>query len=219
MMRKEKLIAVLIVFLLIITGCSKEDVADSSSGLVNDESETIVKIEAREFVAEDMEFYTFMQKVKNEINRIADAEGLEGQALEETNKFWAKENERYDHVNTQLQNMIEMYAMSLLAKEKNYFIPMEKLDKELADFNAIVARHTSIQEMIEAYGEKEYKLNSRSYTEESMLRKRIVKDLDEEIREANPNASEQEIKYLISNAYDDLYEDHVSQLNVEINLQ
>lgn len=217
-MRKEKLLGVLIVFILILTGCSKEKV-DKISESVNDESETIVKIEEREFVAEDMEFYTFMQKVKNEINRIADAEGLDGQALEETNKFWAKENERYDHVNTQLQNMIEMYAMSLLAKEKKYFIPMEKLDKELDEFNAVIAKHASIQKMIEAYGEKKYKMNSRSYTEESMLRKRIVKDLDAEIREDHPNASEQEIKYLISNAYDDLYEDHVSQLHVEINLK
>lgn len=35
----------------------------------------------------------------------------------------------YEKTNEQLQNLIEIHAMSLLAKEKNYFVPDEKLTK------------------------------------------------------------------------------------------
>ena len=55
--------------------------------------------------------------------------------------------------------------------------------------------------------------------EERMLRDRIAADIEKTVREENPQAGEQEIRFLIKDHYDDLYQDQVSQLELVINLK
>lgn len=212
---------IVLLSIFILQGCAGE--AEGTRNVSNDRaveaSDVVVTIEGRDFTTEDMKFYTLMQKVKNELNRIGDAEGLNGEKLDESNAYWEAQNLQYDNINVQLQNMIEIYAMSLLGKEKNYFVPVEKLEKEIEDFNSAIASNELIQGMIQQFGEKNYMLGIRDYTEERMLRDRVADEINKMVREENPNAIEQEVKFLMNNAYDELYEDHVSQLELVIHLK
>lgn len=203
-------------------GCVEKEesiIQDDSNDAVETKSDYIVSIEGHQFFENDMDFYTFMQKLKNEVNRINDAEGLIGKELEDNDQFWEAQNKQYDNINVQLQKMIDMHAMSLLAKEKNYFIPVEKLEAEVKRFNAVIADLPTVQEMIQQYGEKNYKSNIRLYLEESMLRDRIIGDIEKEVGEKNPDASNQEINFLVKEFYEELYQDHLSQLELHINVK
>ncbi|AOV06270.1 hypothetical protein [Sporosarcina ureilytica] len=218
-MKKAFIILILIGTLF---GCVIKDesiVEDHLNEAVKAESDYIVAIEGHQFFEKDMDFYTFMQKVKNEVNRVNDAESLTGKELEESNQFWEAQNKQYDNINVQLQKMIEIHTMSLLAKEKNYFIPVDKLEAEVKRFNALIAEMPTVQEMIQRYGEKNYKSNIRLYMEESMMRDRIIDDIEKEVWEKKPDASDQEIKFLAKEYYEELYQDHLSQLELEINVR
>ena len=221
-MRKYKQVFAAVTLTIILSGCSGNEeaiVEKHSNDVVANETDYIVTIENHGFLKEDMEFYTLMQKVKNEVDRVNDAEDLTGKELDESNNFWEAQNKQYDNINAQLQNMIEIHAMSLLAKEKNYYIPMEKLDAEVERLNAVIDTVPTLQKMIQRYGEKNYKVNIRGYMEERMLRDRIAADIKKTVREENPQADEQEIRFLIKDHYDDLYQDQVSQLELVINLK
>ena len=52
-----------------------------------------------------------------------------------------------------------------------------------------------------------------------MLRNRVADDLKKDVLEENPEASKQEINYLVSQKYDELYMDHVAGLELEIHIK
>ena len=183
------------------------------------QEEDVVTIEGHIFTKDDLAFYTLMEKIKIELARAEETEQLKADALAEGNAYWDDKVNQYENINVQLQGLIDIYAMSLLAEEKHYFIPIEKLEEEEAAFESAVAESEKIEELIQRYGEKEYAGNLREYLRQSMLRNRVADDLKKDVLEENPEASKQEINYLVSQKYDELYMDHVAGLELEIHIK
>ncbi|WP_438316484.1 hypothetical protein [Sporosarcina sp. FA9] len=214
--RKYTLFVPTFLILLLLTGCNGQK--ETKVVEVLQEDTGVVTIEGHNFTQTDMDFYTLMQKVKHELNRAKNAESLKGAALEDSNSYWESQNHQYENINAQLQNLIEIYSMSLLAKEKHFSVPDDKLEQEITSLYTKIKDHTVIQEMINEYGEENYKLNIRQYVTEKMLSDRVVSELEKTVRSENPDASEQEIKYEVITAYDELVMDHISGLEIGIHL-
>ena len=223
-MKNGKFIGVLLIVTLlsVLGGCAEKEVQpieqDEQQQLAVDE-DAVVRIEETTFTQADMAFYTLMQRVKNELNRSEDAETLQGEALNDSNAYWDGQNDLYDNVNVQLQNLIEIHAMSLLAEEKNYFVPDDKLDQEVLEFNKGIEHHVVIQDMIQQYGEEDYNLDLRGYMRERMLRDRIAADIEKTVLEELPDAKEQELRYEVNTRYDELAMEQISSLDRQIFLR
>ena len=223
-MKNGKIIgALLLVTLLsVLGGCVEKEVQPiEQEGQQQPavEEDVVVRIEETTFTQADMAFYTLMQRVKNELNRSEDAETLQGEALNDSNAYWDGQNDLYDNVNVQLQNLIEIHAMSLLAKEKNYFVPEDKLDQEVLEFNKGIEHHVVIQDMIQQYGEEDYHLDLRGYMRERMLRDRVAADIEKTVLEELPDAEEQELRYEVNTRYDELAMEQISSLDRQIFLR
>ena len=223
-MKNGKIIgALLLVTLLsVLGGCVEKEVQPiEQEGQQQPavEEDVVVRIEETTFTQADMAFYTLMQRVKNELNRSDDAETLQGEALNDSNAYWDGQNDLYDNVNVQLQNLIEIHAMSLLAKEKNYFVPEDKLDQEVLEFNKGIEHHVVIQDMIQQYGEEDYHLDLRGYMRERMLRDRVAADIEKTVLEELPDAEEQELRYEVNTRYDELAMEQISSLDRQIFLR
>lgn len=224
-MKNGKVIGALLVVALlsVLGGCAEKEVRpieqEEQQQQPAVDEDAVVRIEGTTFTRADMAFYTLMQRVKNELNRSADAEVLQGEALSDNDAYWDGQNDMYDNVNVQLQNLIEIHAMALLAEEKNYFVPDDKLDREVLDFTKGIVDHVVIQDMIQQYGEEDYHLDLRGYMRERMLRDRIAADIEKTVLEELPDAEEQELRYEVNTRYDELAMEQISSLDREIYLR
>lgn len=212
----------MVTLLFVLGGCAEKEVQpieqeEQQQPAVDEDA--VVRIEETTFTQADMAFYTLMQRVKNELNRSEDAETLQGEALNDSNAYWDGQNDLYDNVNVQLQNLIEIHAMSLLAEEKNYFVPDDKLDQEVLEFNKGIEHHVIIQDMIQQYGEEDYHLDLRGYMRERMLRDRIAADIEKTVLEELPDAEGQELRYEVNTRYDELAMEQISSLDRQIFLR
>jgi len=223
-MKSGKVIGALLMtaLLSVLGGCAEKEVQpieQEEQQLSAVDEDAVVRIEGTTFTRADMAFYTLMQRVKNELNRSADAEILQGEALGDNEAYWDGQNDMYDNVNVQLHNLIEIHAMALLAEEKNYFVPDDKLDQEVLDFTKGIEHHSAIQDMIQQYGEEDYHLDLRGYMRERMLRDRIAADIEKTVLEELPDAEEQELRYEVNTRYDELAMEQISSLDREIYLR
>lgn len=182
-------------------------------------SESIVTIDGEDMTRDDLAFYTLMDKIKIELNRAEDEEDLAGEELADKNAYWDEQLAQYENVNIGLQSMIEIKSMSLLAAEKNYFVPDEKLEVKVEDFEKQTEGNEAVAQLIQEYGEKDYHYHLREYVRESTLRDRVAEDLSEDIAEENPDASEIERNFLLNDEFEDLFMDQLASLEVEIHLE
>ncbi|HEX5564715.1 MAG TPA: hypothetical protein VFX34_07120, partial [Sporosarcina sp.] len=178
--------------------------------------EDIAKIEGTTFTLKDMEFYSLMQVANLELARARDTENLKDTELEKRNAYWDEEISRFENQNIQLQKLIEIHSMSLLGKEKNYYIPPDKLEKEIADFKNAIDGNETIKALLEEFGEDEVNGRLHVYFEKVMLVNRIVAEIEQKAREEFPEALDQEIAYEVSERYEELYIDQVSGLEREV---
>src|SRR5690625_1318669 len=130
-----KLLILIVVILLV--GCSTKDNAEINDSDVDEGADIeaekeeeqgdnlpkeIVTIEDKTFDQEDLDFYTLMNKIKITLQ-------IDAAKDEEEIDYYKDQFKYYDFVNANLQSLIELYAVTLLAEEKNYFVPDEKLQK------------------------------------------------------------------------------------------
>lgn len=169
-----------------------KEVKNQAAGEYNQEegSESIVTIDGEDMTRDDLAFYTLMDKIKIELNRAEDENNLSGEELADKNAYWDEQLAQYENINIGLQSMIEIKSMSLLAQEKNYFVPDEKLEAKIEDFDKQTKGNKAVTQLIQEYGEKAYYYQLREFVRESTLRDRVAKDLSEDIAEENPDASE-----------------------------
>src|SRR5690625_2137133 len=161
---------------------------------------------------DDLEFYTLMNRLKITLQMDVTKNDEEFSYLKEKVTY-------YENINVNLQSLIELYAMSLLAEEKNYFVPDEKLRDAVEDYNEQVAGNEEATEPVDSFGREKYNRNIEEYIRETILRDRIAGELEAELQEENPEAEEKEINYLLEKKFEDLYMDQLSTLEMEIHLQ
>lgn len=215
-----KHISIIVLFfslLLVAFGCSslETEVENGDSQLETNKIESpfidgkVVTIDGHTFDERDLQFHTLMNKV---------IVILEKAANETDADRYDEQLDYYDYVNANLQTLIELYSMTLLAEEKHYFIPDEKLIEQKNAFRKKVDRNEEARELIQTYGEELYGEKLDEYVRQIMLRDRIVEDLEKEIAEENPHASNQEVSYLLENKFNDLYMAQMATLEVEIHV-
>lgn len=225
MKTKRYLLAMMIAgILMIFFGCAEKNSSltkktDTEPVSQVETGDAVVTIEGTTLTYDDMEFYTFIQKLKNESNRIADAKHLQGEDLEKSEAYWNTQNEHYEKTNAQLQHMIEIHSMSLLAEEKNYFVPDDQLNEAIEELKLVIESNEVLKKMLNDYGEKNFRLSIPNYMRESLLRDRIVNDIEKTVLDEIPNASEQELKYEVNTRYDDLAMEQLSSLEMKIHLK
>ncbi|MFG6115882.1 hypothetical protein ACGTN9_11875 [Halobacillus sp. MO56] len=208
---------------LITAGCQPEAAEQKESSSVSAEEvdatlreNEVVRIGEEVFLDEDLTLYTLMQQVKIELLRHQDEQQLSGDELADRQKYWDDQMAYLDNYNVQLNHLIELNAMALLAEEKSYFIPAEKIEAQLDDLKGKIAKAEQAADLVEAYGQENFKQAIRPYLEASMLRDRVSKDLLKELEQENPDASEQELNYLLAQRFEELYRDQLESLEIEV---
>lgn len=126
---------------------------------------------------------------------------------------------RLDNVNIRLDHVIERYAMSLLGKEKNYAITEPQLDAARQKLQAQIDAHPAMQKLVGEYGQDRFNGRLREYLRQQVIRERIIQDLLATQKQKNPQASAKELDYNTGQAYDELYQDHADDLDIQINLK
>src|SRR5690625_129559 len=212
-------------FLLIISmhiGCTSNAATDNEQNEVEQQEQNeveqqendlrVVTIQEKTFDKEDLAFYTVMNQIKL-ILQIDVAEG------DDTIAYLEEQRTYYDNINVNLQSMIELYAMSLLAEEKSYFVPEDKLQTAIKEYNEKVSNVAEANKLIEEYGQEKYNRNIEEYIRQTILRDRIAKELEEELMEENPDVGKEEINYLLEDKFEDLLMAQIASLDMNIHLQ
>lgn len=219
-----------LITMLIISGCAKEEQEkkDKTSNEETTENEVskqktddkkdveVVTINDSILYEEDLEFYTLVEKIKIELSRSSDKKSLSKEDFEDKNLYWDEQLETLENINVQLNNLIEIYTMSLLAEEKHYFIPDEDLNESVDNFIKKVKKDNSANKLIDTYGEKKFKRNMNEYMRQSMLRDRVAEDLEKELKKEKPKATEPEINFELHKDFEELYMDQLKSLKIKI---
>lgn len=218
---KIRMSFILVLAFLFMTACAANDASvqeepdeksqDNTEEQRQDDAK-VVTMEGKVFTEKDLNFYTTMNQLKLllQINTATD---------DDTIHFLQEQQTYYENVNVNLQSMIELYAMSLLAEEKNYFVPAEKLQAAVEDLNEEIANVKEATKLVDDYGKEAYNRNIEEYMSQSILRDRIAAELKDELIEEHPNADEKEINYLLEDKFEDLMMDQISSLEMDIHLQ
>src|SRR5690625_3932542 len=149
-----------IVFLLVLSffliSCSTSAETNTETNEVEQSEETndsrVVTIQEKTFEMDDLDFYTLM-------NRLKIALQMDETKNDEEISYLKEQVTYYENINVNLQSLIELYAMSLLAEEKNYFVPDEKLRDAVEDFNEQVAGNEEATELVDSFGREKYNRN------------------------------------------------------------
>lgn len=208
-------------------GDKNEAVTESESELGNESTnatakrptDAVVTIDEEVFTQEDLEFYTFMEKIQIESGRYFDQLELDGQEAKERDAYWDDQLVFLENVNVQLNNMIEIYSMRLLAEEKSYDIHYDKVKQAMDDFNKDIEEIDTVQSLIDAYGREQFDEQMEAYMKTSLLRDRVVRDLQHKAEEEHPDAEAKELNMYLANSYEELYMDHLEDLEIQIHLE
>jgi hypothetical protein len=209
-----------IVIVLFLAGCSDNrrdaTVEPLPEKEQSAESEKVIEMEGTTFNKKEMEFYALMQKIFIERNR---SEDLKANPEDEINTYWDSQAAQYDNINVQLQSLIEVHAMALLAKEKNFFVPPEETDEAVEDIRKQISINPEIQKLVENFGNDEFDIEISPYMEEYLLKQRVMTEIEKDVRSTRPDVSEQEISYESNAMYDELYEDQVKSMELKFHIK
>lgn len=202
-MRKFIYVLLLISLTAACTAKQPEEAADSHA-------DDAVRIDGTVFSKKEMEFYALMEKLFIEHSRQS--------ASSENDAYWNQQLAQYDNPNVQLQTLIELQAMSLLAKEKGFYAHPDKVEEQVQNVRALIEEYPSIRQLAEQYSGS-FDSELFLYVEKHILKQRIIEELEKTIRAENPAVSERELAFETNERYEDLYEDQMSGLDLEIYLK
>jgi len=206
----------ILVLVVLMTGCATDsetkETQSNSSDEVTFKEGKVVSVKDKTFYEEDLDFHTLMNKIKLLLQKEVTED-------EEQLEYLDEQIEYHDNINVNLQSMIELYAAALLAEEKNYFIPDDKLLKEVGKYKEQIDEADEAVEMVEDFGREKFNRNIEEYVRQTLLRDRVVADLEENLKEDNPDAEDREINFYLAKEYDDLIEDQIATLEIEIHIE
>lgn len=222
-MRKKIWLFSACITLLLLTGCTSgekdsitQESAPSDEASIN--KEDVIRMNGTLFTKREMEFYTLMQKIFIERNRAEDLKGTI-EDPKNINEYWDGQLLQYDNVNVQLQTLIELHSMALLAEEKSYYVPPELVEEHVEKVKRLIENNGAIEGLIDQYGRDDFDIEIFPYMKEYLFKQRIIKEIEKEVRTDKPDAAETEIAYETDKMYEDLYEDQVSSMELEIYLK
>jgi hypothetical protein len=228
---KKILVGSIMATLLVLSACNSSIDEEQGNAAMEDETQeestsereeqknTGILIEGTNYDETDIAYFTLIEELKIEMGRDEEEQQFSSGEMAERNRFWDDQLQFFENQNVQIQNLVEIVSMGLLAEEKNYFIPEEKLQNELEKWNERVAGVEKAEQLIQNRDEGTYKRKLQEYIRLSLLRDRVVEDLEEELQEENPKWEANEMNYALGQMYDDLYMDQINSIQIEINLE
>lgn len=208
----------LLLGLLLVSGCQKQSQATQSSPGTNapppavsasqapKDGADLVRINGRGFTQGDVDFAGLMLRLQVLSQKVSPAE--KAAALKQV-----------DNVNVRLNHLIERYAMGMLGDEKHYSIPEKQITAERQNLDRQLAANPEMQQAVSAYGTERFNGRVHEYLREQVIRQRIMQDLLASEKAKNPKATPDELKYNTGQAYDDLFQNQMDDLQVQINLK
>lgn len=164
----------------------------------------------------DLKYSELMSKVEIELNRLQDEKTLEGDNLKDKLAYWDEQIKYHDNYNVNLSKMLELYSMYLLAQEKGLRVDRQQLHDTIKAFNQKVEQSGPAQKLISKSPAGEYENRLETYFTQRLLSEEIFNILKADMKKENPNASEQEIAYLASQKYEELYQSQIESLDIQI---
>lgn len=191
---------------------SEHEMVENEQEDKNSDDDEVVTIGDKTFYQEDLGFYTLMNKVKITLE-------MDAAKNEEEADYYKEQLDYYEHINANLQSLIELYGMTLLAEEKNYFVPDDKLTEAVKKYDEQIQKNENAVRLIEQFGKEKYEQRIEEYIRQSILRDRIVNELKENIEKDNPDVEEREVNFMLEKYFQELLMDHISTLDIDIHLK
>lgn len=209
-MRKTGL---LLMTAVLLSGCQKKvaeqhtpapDTTVSTSAAPADAD--LIRINGRGFTQADVDFAGVMLQLQV----------LSQQATPEEKEAAIK---RLENVNIRLNHIIERYAMSLLGEEKHYAIPGEQVTAEREKLQSQIDVRPEMRALIDNYGAEKFGGRIDEYLRQQLVQRRVIEELLADQKREQPKATAKELDYATAQAYDALFQDHMDDLDVQINLK
>lgn len=187
-----------------------------SNGASDGKQKPVATINGEAINEEDLEFYKVINRIQIAMNREAVEKQLQGKELEESMKFWDRQEAAAKDRNTLMTQIIRLHAVALLAKEKGYMASEPEVSTELEAVKKIYGEHPAASKAIQEYGEKQFWNKEHSQYRLIVLSKKVQQDVINKVKEANPKAEDKEINMLASKKYEELLVSQIGTLKIKI---
>lgn len=178
--------------------------------------EAVAKVANQKITMKEVRFYQLLNKIKIAIQQENDKAKYKGAKLKERLAYWERQEQYTRHLNQAVAHLVELHAMAMLAKEKGHTVTKSELNEALATLQQQYARYKMVEKMIQTYGEKTFWEDYQQYSELALLTNDVFNDLAGEVKKANPNVGENEIRYLAQKQYEELLISQVNSLHIEL---
>lgn len=200
--------------LLALNGCQKQEAQTvkiavppgATAPATALEDADLIRVNGRGFTQADVDFAGLMLKLQI-LSQDATAD-------EKTAAL-----KRLDNVNIRLNHVIERFAMGLLGEDKHYSVPEAQIDAQRASLQSQMDAHPEMRQATEQYGTDRFNGRIHEYLRQQVIHTRIVTELLSAQKLKNPGATPKELDYNTAQAYDDLFQDQMGDLDVQIDLR
>ncbi|MFE8701939.1 FixH family protein [Cytobacillus sp. FJAT-54145] len=178
-------------------------------------SDGVATINGQWITEEDLEFYSFINKLHIEISREKDKETYKGEALDDALAYWDAQEKLVQDKNQLLTQIIRLRSMALLGEEKGHKATESEIEEEITKVRNQYGEFEVATTLIKEYGEQKFWDKQAKQYELIVLSQKVQQDLIAKVKEENPDVNEQEIYYLAQKQYEELLVSQVNSLKIE----
>ncbi|WP_075983263.1 FixH family protein [Bacillus massilinigeriensis] len=180
------------------------------------EPKGVATIEGDWVTEQDLEFYSFINKLHIAIGRETDEQNYKGDALKEAMNYWDSQEKLNENKNQLLTQIIRLRSVALLAEEKGDKASTKEVTAELEKARLQYNKSKVAQKMIKEFGEKKFWDKEKSQYKLIVLSQKVQSDIINDVKKENPKVNEQEIYYLAQKKYEELLVSQVNSLEIEL---
>lgn len=180
------------------------------------EPKGVATIEGDWVTEQDLEFYSFINKLHIAIGRETDEQNYKGDALKEAMNYWYSQEKLNENKNQLLTQIIRLRSVALLAEEKGDKASTKEVTAELEKARIQYNKSKVAQKMIKEFGEKKFWDKEKSQYKLIVLSQKVQSDIINDVKKENPKVNEQEIYYLAQKKYEELLVSQVNSLEIEL---
>lgn len=181
-----------------------------------EKSKGVATVNGEVITSEDIEFYSFINKLHIAISRSLDEQKLSGKELEEAQAYWDTQEKMNENQNQLLTQIIRLRAMAILGEEKGHKATPEEVKTAIETVRQQYAGHEIAGKMIKEFGEDKFWSIEEKQYQMIVLSQKVQQDLIAKVKKENPKVNDQEINYLAQKEYEDLLVSQVNSLKIEI---
>ncbi|MBU8908329.1 hypothetical protein [Desertibacillus haloalkaliphilus] len=220
MTKQHSILVTLLAITLLLAACSTATESDADmDGAENNEQveeHIMAKINGSMISEEDIEFNELLNQLHVELRRAEELAVADESSKEEVMAYWDKQSQDAENINLSLTSIIRTEAMAQLAEEKGLTVDEEEVMDQVERFLEQYEAEESVIALIDDYGREGFESQLKEYTDRWLLSMKVYNDVEEEVREDNPDQIEQEIRYLTEQKYEELLVSQMDTVEVDI---